>query len=118
MLLSIGIYGLIVKQLPSTAHANPIVYPVIALLAVWALAATLLFRRKLVKSSEKSLAVSPEDTVALRRWQTGYVIIYAFSEAVALYGLLLHFLGFSPVQIAPFFAAGIVPILVFAPKMP
>lgn len=118
MLLCILIYAFITKQLPSTTHANPIVYPVIAFLAIWALAALLFFRRKLVKVSEKILAVSPDDAVAVRRWQTGYVIIYALSEAVALYGLVLHFLGFSPVQIAPFFAAGILPILVFAPKLP
>jgi len=118
MLFSIAIYGFIIKQLPSSTHANPLVYPVIALIAAWVFVCIFFFRRKLVKSSETILAVSPEDLVALRRWRTGYLIIYAFSEAIALYGMVLHFLGFSSVQIAPFLIAGIALILSFAPRLP
>jgi hypothetical protein len=117
MLFSIVIYGFI-KQLPSSAHASPTVYPIIALLAIWVLAAMFLFRRKLIVSSEKILAVSPEDPVALTRWRTGYLVIYAFSEAIALYGMVPHFMGFPSLEVVPFFVAGIALILFFAPRRP
>jgi hypothetical protein len=118
MLFSILIYAFIIKLLPASARPNPITYPVIAFLASWVLAAIFFFRRKLVQSSATILALSPDDPVALRRWRTGYLIIYAFSDAIALYGLVLHFLGFSPAQVIPFFVVAIAPILLITPRRP
>jgi hypothetical protein len=118
MLLSIVIYAILVKQLPATAHANPLVYRILTLVAIGVLCSLLLLRRKLVKPSEDALANTPEDAVAIRRWQSGYLMTYAFSEAIALYGVVLHFMGFTLAQVAPFLIAGFVLILFYSPRLP
>jgi F0F1-type ATP synthase membrane subunit c/vacuolar-type H+-ATPase subunit K len=88
------------------------------MLAVVAVAVIFLLRRKLVKSAEQILSVQPDDTAALARWRAGYLITYAFSEAIPLYGLVLHFMGFAFAQVLPFFVAGFVVILFYAPRLP
>jgi hypothetical protein len=118
MLVSISIYALLIKQFPSSSHANPVVYYVIVLVAVWIVVGLQRFRRRLVKRSEGVLATSPEDPVAQRQWRTGYLLTYAFSEAIALYGVLLHFLGFRMAQVAPFLVAGAILILFYSPHRP
>ncbi|MGA9304770.1 MAG: hypothetical protein WBW31_05120 [Candidatus Sulfotelmatobacter sp.] len=38
------------------------------------------------------------------------------SEAIVLYGVMLHFMGFALSQVAPFFIAGAVLMLFLGPK--
>ncbi len=118
MLVSIAIYALLIKQFPSNSQANPVVYYVIALVAVWIVVALLRFRRKLVKRSEDVLVINPDDLLAQKQWRTGYLLTYAFSEAIALYGVLLHFLGFKMAQVAPFLIAGVALLLFYSPRLP
>ena len=42
--------------------------------------------------------------------------IYCLSEAVAVYGLVLHFFGFSLSQVRPFFFAGLMLLFFFEPR--
>jgi hypothetical protein len=65
-----------------------------------------------------ALSANLEDTAALVQWRASYVISYAVSESIAIYGLLLHFLGFSMKQVAPFLIAGFLLILFLAPSLP
>lgn len=119
MLLSIFIYGFMVKQFPSErAKPNPIIYLIIVLVSASIVRSLFFFRKKLVKPSEEVLANNPTDAVAVRRWQTGQLITYAFAEAIAVYGMLLHFLGFTHVQVVPFFVGAFLLILSFSPRLP
>jgi hypothetical protein len=95
-----------------------VIYYVIVLVAVWIVLGLLSFRRKLGKRSEDVLATNPDDPVAQKQWRTGYLVTYAFSEAIALYGVLLHFLGFKMTQVAPFLVAGAMLILIYSPRPP
>jgi hypothetical protein len=117
-LCSIALYAVMTKMLPANATPNMVVFKVLALLAVGNVVTIFVLRRKLVKSAERTLSVQPDDSDALARWRGGYIITYAFSEVVALYGLILHFMGFSFVQVLPFFIAGFVLILFYAPRRP
>jgi hypothetical protein len=76
------------------------------------------FRRKLVLQSEPLLASEPYEPAVVARWRTGYIITWALSLSIALYGLVLRYLGFTFSQVAPFFVAGFVLILFFAPRRP
>ena len=67
--------------------------------------------------AESLLAGHPEDTKALRKWRQGYIVIYILAEAVALYGVVLHFIGFAAVRVGPFFVAGFTLILFFRPAV-
>lgn len=71
-----------------------------------------------MKPSEEVLATNAMDAVAVRRWQTGQLITYAFAEAIALYGLVLHFLGFTHIEVVPFLVVGFLLILFFQPRLP
>ena len=117
-LVSIVLYAVMTKLLPASVAPNVLIFKVLALLAMGNLVMIFLLRRKLVKPSEQTLSTQPEDAGALARWRTGYLITYAFSEAIALYGLVLHFMGFTLVQVAPFFVAGFALILFYAPRRP
>jgi F0F1-type ATP synthase membrane subunit c/vacuolar-type H+-ATPase subunit K len=118
MLFSIMIYGVMIKFVPSNVQANPVIFYVIVLLAIWIVAALFLFQRKYVKASESVLARDSGDLLAQKRWRLGYFLTYAFSEAIALYGVVLHFLGFTAAQVAPFLIAGAVLILFYSPRLP
>jgi hypothetical protein len=118
MLFSILIYGVMIKLLPSNARPNLTIYYVIIVVAVWILVGLFRFRRKLIKPSESILVNNPGDPLALKQWRTGYLLTYAFSEAIAVYGILLHFLGFGTAQVLPFLIVGAVLILFYSPRLP
>ena len=117
-LMSIALYAVMTKILPASVAPNVLLFKMLSLLSIVTVAAIFLLRGKLVKSAEQILSVQPDDTAALARWRSGYVITYAFSEVIALYGLVLHFMGFAFVQVLPFFIAGFVMILFYAPRRP
>lgn len=117
-LFSIVLYAVMTKIVPASVAPNLLMFRALALLSMASVAMIFLLRRKLVKPAEQILSAQPEDAGALARWRTGYLITYAFSEAIALYGLVLHFTGVAFAQVLPFFIAGFVLILFYAPRRP
>ena len=117
-LISIVIYAWLVKTIPSTVPANLQIFRIITLVAVLDVIVIFVLRRNLVIRAEQTLALQPEDATALQRWRTGYITTWAVSEAVALFGVVLHFIGFTLTQAAPFLIAGFVLILFFGPRRP
>ena len=117
-LVSIVIYAWLVKTIPSMVPANLQIFRIITLVAVLDVIVIFVLRRNLVIRAEQTLALQPEDTAGLQRWRTGYIATWALSEAVALFGVVLHFIGFTLTQVAPFLIAGFVLILFFGPRRP
>jgi hypothetical protein len=117
-LFSIVLYAVMTKMLPANVAPNVLIFKALALLSMVTVAVIFLLRRKLVRSAEQVLSAQPDDTAALASWRAGYLITYAFSEAIALYGLVPHFMGFAFTQVLPFFVAGFVLILFYAPRRP
>jgi hypothetical protein len=118
MLVSVVVYVLTMRLLPSGTPAQPPIFYVMALLAIMCVAALLTLRRIFVQRAETRLATQPEDRRALAQWRTGYLVTYCLSEAIALYGLVLHSLGFAFSQVVPFCLAGFVLILFYRPRRP
>jgi len=118
MLISIVLYFVIVRMVPSHANPNPMVFRVLALIGFLNLGALILLRKQLVRKPVEALRSHPEDSAALARWKSGQLITWAFSESIAVYGLVLHFLGFSAGQVVPFFVTGALLIVVFPPNLP
>jgi len=118
MLGSIVVYGYIVWWLPSAAVPNPFLFRVLTALSVILVIVVFVLRRLQILPVESLLAVQPDDPKALGRLRQGYVVTYVLSEAIVLYGLVLHFLGFPATRVAPFFVAGFVLILFFRPMAP
>jgi hypothetical protein len=75
-------------------------------------------RRTLVLRAAESLATDPEDNLSLNHWRTGYIMTYALSEALAVFGLVLRLRG-SPVQASvPYYLGGFVLLLFFWARRP
>ena len=118
MLASIVFYAGICRAIPSTASANPIMLRAISVLAVMDVVAIVVLRRLLLSKAAAALAAQPSDEKALARYRTGYIVIYAVSESISLYGVVLHFLGFPFGQVAPFLLASFLLIMFFRPRQP
>jgi hypothetical protein len=75
-------------------------------------------RRTLVLRSAESLASHPDDSLTLNHWKSGYIATYALCEALALFGLILRYMGCNFQQSLPFYIGGFVLLFFFAPREP
>ncbi len=73
-------------------------------------------RRLMLPSAVAILQQDPNDSAALGRWRGAYFITFAMAEAIALYGLVLRFMGFALPEVAPFYLAGFVLLAFLGPK--
>jgi hypothetical protein len=114
LLGSIVLYMIVMERV---AHASappaPVFFYAITFAAIMTVGMIFVLRRILIAPVEAEAGgLSPASLV---RWRAGYIVTYALSEAVALFGFVLGILGYSLTQVAPFFVAGIVLILFFGP---
>ena len=91
---------------------------VLAMLSVGLVAMILIVRQRMIPSSEEILRTQPEDLGALLRWRTANLLTLVLAEAVVLYGFVLRFMGGTLLQAAPFYAAGVLLMVVFTPRRP
>lgn len=125
LLVSIALYVLIGERVGQTTVRAPNrnLYFVLTLVAITTVGMIFAVRRLFVLRSEatlaaQTLAAQAEDTAALNRWRSGYIITYALSEAVAVFGLVLRIQGCTLSQVAPFYLVGFVLMLLFGPRRP
>jgi hypothetical protein len=88
----------------------------LALYAAWV---GFFFRRKLMRRSEEALAKDGSDPKALRQWQAAQVIGFASAEAIVIWGVVVRIiLGGTLWQAFLFYAAGLLLLLLWTPRMP
>jgi len=119
MLLSVGIFvvtGEMVGSIPK--FNNPTLFYALSLATITIVGVILVVRRTLVLQSAATLATRPNDAATLSRWRAGYVMTYALSEAIAMFGLVLRLIGFKLPQVAYFYVAGFILLLFFGPRRP
>jgi hypothetical protein len=118
-LVSMGLYALMAAGfgLVPKAVYLAVVYAIVGLAASM-LGGILVVRRITLMPAESTLAGYSENVAALNRWRIGYIVTFALSEAVALYGVVLRFMGVEFQQVAPFFLAGFILMLFFRPRRP
>jgi hypothetical protein len=119
LLISIGLYALIAGRFgpaPKTVSLA-FVYSIIGL-ASSMVGAIVVVRRAVLMPAESTLAGDSENAAALNRWRIGYMAIFMLSEAIVLYGVVLRFVGLGFQQVVPFFLAGFILMLYFAPRRP
>jgi hypothetical protein len=120
ILLSVALYIWIAEFLRrgrSEEISNEI-YWGLAIAGAGLLAAAFLVRQRMLDPVVQTLQTQPDDAAAIGRWRVGYIIIFSFCEGVVLCGFLARFLGSSAMQAAPFYASGIVLLLLFYPRRP
>jgi hypothetical protein len=119
MLLSVGMFvlaGEMVGSIPKLS--NPTLFYALSLATITIVGVILVVRRTLVLQSAVTLATRPNDVATLNRWRAGYVMTYALSEAIAMFGLVLRLIGFTLSQVAYFYIAGFILLLFFGPRRP
>jgi hypothetical protein len=114
LLLVVG--GEVVGSIPR--FSNPTLFYALSLATITIVGVILVVRRTLVLQSANMLAARPNDVATLSRWRAGYVMTYALSETIAIFGLLLRVIGFSLTQVASFYIAGFILLLFFGPRRP
>ncbi len=105
-------------RLSNPALSSPTLFYALSMATITIVGVILVVRRTLVLQSAVALAARPNDLPTLSRWRAGYVMTYALSEAVALFGLVLRIIGFSLSQVASFYVAGFILLLFFGPRRP
>ena len=119
LLISVVSLAGLVEWIQPAAQDRPRAYfYVIVGMAIWTFEGAFFLRRKVLVPAEKMLSTRPDDEAALRRWRAGYIAIYAVCENVAMWGVVLRFLGFSLLPAIPFYLAGFLLLLYFAPRPP
>lgn len=102
---------------PVQQHVSPTVVQAIALVAVTDIALALYLRSQYMGRSVEVLREQPADTAALARWRTGNIVSFTFAETITLCGLALKFLGADWRIAGPFFAVGLVLLLLWFPRL-
>lgn len=75
-------------------------------------------RRTLVLRAAENLAAHPDDSLTLNHWRSGYLATYALCEALALFGFVLRFTGFTFQHSLPYYISGFVLLSFFGPREP
>jgi hypothetical protein len=119
MLAGILLYVAVGEAMGSVSRiSNTTMFYALSMVTITMVGVILVVRRTLVTQSAVALATRPADAAALGRWRAGYVMTYALSEAIALFGLVLRLTGFSLSQVASFYIAGFILLLFFGPRRP
>jgi F0F1-type ATP synthase membrane subunit c/vacuolar-type H+-ATPase subunit K len=119
MLGSILVYAVLGEGLgPGRRAVDPSVSYLFTTLGVAIVGVIFVLRRTLVLRAAQGLASHPDDSLILRHWRTGYLATYALCEALALFGLVLRFLGCSLQQSVPYYIGGFVLLFFFRPRQP
>jgi hypothetical protein len=119
MLGSILLYALVGELAgPRKGAVNPALSYIFTTMGVAIVGVIFVVRRTLVLRSAETLASNPEDSLTLNHWKTGYVATYALCEVLAVFGIVLRFMGFNFQQSLPFYAGGLALLFFFAPRKP
>jgi hypothetical protein len=119
MLASILLYAVLGEVVnPGRRAVDPALTYVFTTLGVAIVGVIFVVRRTLVLRAAESLAAHPDDTLSLNHWRTGYLATYGLCEALALFGLVLRFLGCNLQQSVPYYIGGFVLLFFFRPRQP
>jgi hypothetical protein len=119
MLASILLYAVVGEFAgPGARAVNPSLSYIFTTMGIAIVGIIFVVRRTLVLRSAETLASNPDDSLTLNHWKTGYIATYALCEALALFGLMLRFMGFTFQQSLPFYVGGLVLLLFFGPRKP
>ena len=94
---------------------DPIMIRALSLVASAEVVVLFVLRRKLIPAGTPVTAQG-ENSVARARWKSGNILTWALSLSIALYGLVLHYLGFANRQVSPIFIAGFILMILYFPR--
>jgi hypothetical protein len=120
MLASVALYAVAAERLVrSIAHspANTL-FHALSFISISLVGATVVVRRTLVLPSEALLKLRPDDALAVARWRTGYIFLYALCEVLGLFGFALRMDGFTLSNVWGFYLGAFLLLMLYSPRPP
>jgi hypothetical protein len=120
MLAGIALYLLTGEKLAPRVSGYPAItlLHALSLVSISLVGATVVVRRTLILPSETLLKGRPDDRIAVTRWRTGYLFMYALCEMLGLFGLILRMSGFTLSNVWGFYLGGFLLLLLYSPRTP
>jgi hypothetical protein len=118
MLVTIALYAVVGERLAGKIAQDPAnaLFHALSFISISLVGATVVIRRTLVLPSEVLLKERSDDTVAVARWRTGYLFLYALCEMLGLFGLILRMSGFTLGNVWGFYLGGFLLLLLYSPR--
>ena len=102
---------------PENSLTNAL-FHALSFISISIVGATVVIRRTLILPSEGLLKERSADSVAVARWRTGYLFLYALCELLGMFGLILRMSGFTLGNVWGFYLGGFVLLLLYSPRPP
>jgi hypothetical protein len=120
MLVTIALYAVAGEMLAGRLTHDPAnaLFHALSFISISLAGATVVVRRTLVLPSEALLKERSDDTVAVARWRTGYLFLYALCEVLGVFGLVLRMAGFTLGNVWGFYLGGFLLLLLYSPRAP
>lgn len=120
MLVSIVLYAVAGEMLAGKLAHDPAnaLFHALSFISISIVGATVVIRRTLVLPSEGLLKERSDDSVAVARWRTGYLFLYALCELLGAFGLILRMSSFTLGNVWGFYLGGFVLLLLYSPRAP
>ena len=120
MLVCIVLYALTGEMIVRKSAHDPdnTLFHALSLVSITVVGATMVVRRTLVLPSEAPLRGRFDDRVAVSRWRTSYLFLYALCELPGIFGLILRMAGFTLANVWGFYLGGFVLLLLYSPRAP
>ena len=118
LLLSIPVYAFLAMRAPARPTPQPLLFDLIAMVAVAETAVAFFLRGKLINDAKSLGSENPNTNPASARWLTANIVPWALCLSIAMYGLVLRYVGYGFRSVAPFFVAGAVLMFCFPPERP
>jgi type IV secretory pathway TrbD component len=119
MLAGVVFYGVLAERFAKVSNTfNPSFYYGLVAMSVLMVGTIFILRRSMLSKSEPVLVTKADDKAALLQWLTAHILTFAACEAVALFGVVLRFAGSELSRVIPFYLAGFLLLLYFAPRPP
>lgn len=120
LMVSILLYIYVMRIIPpqSTQLHDPFLFWMLCATSVVCLASGQAIRSRKLGTAFEILQTRPDDPHALGQWRIGVIVSDCLAEAVALFGFVIRMLGGTTRQVAPFFVAGALAMLIWWPRRP
>ncbi len=120
MLVSIALYAMAGEMLAWKLSRDPAntLFHALSFISISLVGATVVVRRTLVLPTEALLKERSDDSLAVARWRTGYLFLYALCDVLGLFGLILRMAGFTLANVWGFYLGGFLLLLLYSPRAP
>jgi hypothetical protein len=118
MLATIALYAVVGERLAGKLAHDPAnaLFHALSFISISLAGATVVIRRTLVLPSEVLLKERSDDALAVARWRTGYLFLYALCEMLGVFGLILRMSGFTLGNVWGFYLGGFLLLLLYSPR--